>query len=121
GTGEGGESGQADNTGEAAAGILTGTIVTGASSTVITARDIQRSPGTTIQDVLSREAGVQLNPNFFGGVNGAGTTVDLRGFGAFGGSNTVIMINGRRITDVDLAGVDLSTLPKDSIERIEIT
>jgi iron complex outermembrane recepter protein len=102
-------------------GIVTGTIITGASSTVITARDIARSPGLTIQDVLSREPGVQVNPNFYGGVNGVGSTIDLRGFGAFGASNTLIMINGRRITDIDLAGVDLSTLPKDSIERIEIT
>ena len=105
----------------AASGILAGTIIAGASSTVITATDIARSPGTTIQDVLSREPGVQINPNYAGGINGAQSTVDLRGFGAFGPANTLILINGRRITDVDLAGVDISTLPKDSIERIEIT
>jgi iron complex outermembrane receptor protein len=101
-------------------GILTGTMVTGASSTVITAQDIARSPGMTIQEVLSREAGLNTS-SLFGGVNGAGTSVDLRGFGITGQQNTLILINGRRITDIDLAGVDLSTLPKDSIERIEIT
>ena len=38
----------------------TGTGIAGASNSVITAQDIARSPGTTIQDVLSREAGVQI-------------------------------------------------------------
>ena len=64
--------------------------------------------------------GVQLT-RLFGGVNGAKTTVDLRGFGAFATSNTLILINGRRLNDVDMARVDLSTIPLHSIERIEIT
>ena len=38
-----------------ASGIVTGTIITGASSTVITAQEIERSPGQTVQDVLARE------------------------------------------------------------------
>ena len=59
-------------------GIVTGTIITGASSSVITAQDIERSPGRTVQDILSREPGVQVT-NLFGGVNGARSTVDMRG------------------------------------------
>jgi iron complex outermembrane receptor protein len=103
-----------------ASGIVTGTVITGASSTVITAQDIERSPGRTIQDILSREPGVQVT-NLFGSVNGARSTVDMRGFGAAAASNTLILINGRRITDLDLAGVDLASIPRESIERIEIT
>ena len=57
----------------------------------------------------------------FGGVNGAQTNVDLRGFGAFATANSLVLINGRRLNDIDMAGVDLSTIPRDSIERIEIT
>jgi iron complex outermembrane receptor protein len=101
-------------------GIVTGTIITGASSTVITAQEIERSPGRTVQDILSREPGVQVT-NLFGSVNGARSTVDMRGFGATAASNTLILINGRRITDLDLAGVDLASIPRESIERIEIT
>jgi iron complex outermembrane receptor protein len=63
--------------------------------------------------------GVQLQ-SLFGGVNGAKTSVDLRGFGAFATANTLILINGRRLNDIDMAGVDLSTIPRDSVERIEI-
>ena len=59
--------------------------------------------------------------SLYGGVNGAQTNVDVRGFGAFATANTLILINGRRLNDVDLAGVDLSTIPRNSIERIEIT
>lgn len=101
-------------------GIVTGSIITGASSTVITAQEIERSPGRTIQEILSREPGVQVT-NLFGSVNGARSTVDMRGFGAAAASNTLILINGRRITDLDLAGVDLASIPRESIERIEIT
>jgi iron complex outermembrane recepter protein len=94
--------------------------IVGASSTVITAQDIARSPAQTIQEIIAQTPGVQLT-TLYGGVNGAQTNVDVRGFGAFATANTLVLINGRRINDVDLAGVDLSTIPRDSIERIEIT
>jgi iron complex outermembrane receptor protein len=104
----------------APSGIVTGTIITGASSTVITSDEIRRSPGHTVQDVLAREPGVQMR-SLFGGVNGAGTSVDLRGFGAAGISNTLVLINGRRLNDIDMAGVDFNAIPRESIDRIEIT
>ncbi len=98
----------------------TGSGITGASTSVITAEDIARSPGTTLQDLLAQEAGVQTISTS-GGKNGAGTTVDLRGFGATAVSNTLVLLNGRRLTDIDLSGIDFSTIPRDSIQRIEIT
>jgi iron complex outermembrane recepter protein len=94
--------------------------ITGASTTVITAEEIERSPGRTLQDVLAREPGIQAR-SLFGQVNGTSTTVDLRGFGANATSNTLVLINGRRLNDIDLAGVDFSAIPKNSIARIEIT
>jgi iron complex outermembrane recepter protein len=94
--------------------------IVGASSTVITAQDIARSPALTIQEIIGQAPGVQLT-TLYGGVNGAQTNVDVRGFGAFATANTLVLINGRRVNDVDLAGIDLSTIPRDSIERIEIT
>ena len=71
----------------------TGTGIVGASNSVITAQDIARSPGTTIQDVLSREAGVQTWSTT-GANNGATTVVDLRGFGSTASSNTLFLLNG---------------------------
>lgn len=94
--------------------------ITGASTTVITADEIERSPGQSLQDVLERLPGVQVQ-NLFGGVNGTGAVVDLRGFGAAATPNTLVLINGRRVNDVDLSGVDYGAIPRASIERIEVT
>ena len=59
--------------------------------------------------------------SLYGGVNGAKTSVDLRGFGATAMSNTLILVNGRRMSDIDITAIDLSTIPLNAIERIEIT
>lgn len=94
--------------------------ITGASTTIITAEDIERSPGATLQDVLAREPGIQLQ-SLFGGVAGARDVVDMRGFGATATSNVLVLVNGRRLNDIDMAGVDFAAIPRESIERIEIT
>jgi iron complex outermembrane receptor protein len=92
----------------------------GTSKTIITAEEIAHSPALTVQEIIAQVPGVQLT-TLYGAVNGAQTNVDIRGFGAFATANTLVLINGRRLNDLDLAGVDLSTIPRDSIERIEIT
>jgi iron complex outermembrane recepter protein len=94
--------------------------IVGASATVITAEEISHSPSQTLTEIIAQVPGVQLQ-SFYGGVNGAKTSVDIRGFGAFATANTLILVNGRRLNDIDMAGVDLSTIPLNSIERIEIT
>jgi iron complex outermembrane receptor protein len=94
--------------------------IVGASTTVITAQDIARSPAQTLPEILAQVPGIQVQ-TLYGGVAGAQTMVDLRGFGAFATANTLLLINGRRVNDIDLQGVDFSTIPRDSIERIEIT
>ena len=94
--------------------------IVGASTTVITSEDIAHSPAQTVQEIIAQTPGVQLT-SFYGGVNGVGTAVDIRGFGAFATANNLVLINGRRLNDIDMAGVDFSTIPRDSIERIEFT
>jgi len=94
--------------------------ITGASTTVITRDQIERAPQSSLADIIGREAGVQTQ-SLYGGVNGVGTSVDLRGFGATAPSNTLILINGRRLNDWDLQGFDLSTIAKDAVDRVEIT
>ncbi|PZA10579.1 TonB-dependent receptor [Rhodopseudomonas palustris] len=98
----------------------TSNAIIGTSSTVITADDIARSPAQTVQDIIAQTPGVQ-STSLYGGVNGTGSSVDLRGFGATATSNTLFLINGRRLNDLDLQGIDLSSIPLQSIERIEIT
>lgn len=97
-----------------------GGTITGASTSVITADDIAHSPAQTLPDILAQQAGIQTQ-HLFSGTNGSRDTVDLRGFGAFAASNTLILVNGRRYQDFDLQGFDFSSIPLNSIERIEIT
>ncbi len=95
--------------------------IVGTSSTVITKEDIAHSPSNNLPDILGQVPGVQLTTLYGVPANGAKTSVDMRGFGAFATANTLILINGRRLNDIDMAQVDLSTIPLNSIERIEIT
>ena len=99
---------------EAAGGI------TGTSTTIITSVDIERAPQSTLQDLLSRDAGIQTT-TLYGGVNGTGGTVDMRGFGVTAPSNTLVLVDGRRFNDSDVTGFDFSVIPRNSIDRIEIT
>lgn len=94
--------------------------IAGTSTSVITAEQIARSPGESLQDVIGREAGIQTWSTA-GGINGATTTVDIRGFGAAAGSNVLVLVNGRRLNDIDMGGVNFAAIPRNSIERIEIT
>jgi iron complex outermembrane receptor protein len=94
--------------------------ITGASTSVITAADIEKSPAQNLPDILAQTAGVQIM-HVLGGPTGTEDLVDLRGFGAFAQSNVLVLVNGRRFQDFDLQGFDFSSIPLNSIERIEIT
>lgn len=86
--------------------------------TIITAEDIRRSTARTLPELLARQAGV-ITRSLFGN-NGSRATVDIRGFGAASTQNTLLLLDGRRLNDVDLSAVDYSAIPLESIERIEI-
>jgi iron complex outermembrane receptor protein len=86
--------------------------------TVITRQEIEASPARTVPEVLSGQVGIVPSDLF--GNNGANTNIDLRGFGVTGGQNTLILVNGRRVSDIDLSGVKWSAIPLSSVERIEI-
>ena len=91
-----------------------------ASTTIIDAEEIANSPAATLPELLGTVAGVQSR-DLFGGVAGARGTVDMRGFGAPGSQNMLVLLNGRRLNDIDLAAIDYAAVPRESIERIEIT
>jgi iron complex outermembrane receptor protein len=86
--------------------------------TVITEEDIRRSTAKTVPELLSEQTGIVIH-DFFGN-NAATTTVDLRGFGITGTQNTLILLDGRRIADNDLSGIQWGAIPFAAIERIEI-
>lgn len=86
--------------------------------TVITREDIRQSSARTLPELLSTQAGISTRDLF--GNNAASASVDMRGFGAASGQNTLILLDGRRITDPDLSGVQWPAIPFAAIERIEI-
>jgi iron complex outermembrane recepter protein len=87
-------------------------------SVVLGPDELASIPANNLADVLDTVAGI--NTSRFYGVSGAQSSVDLLGFGATGTQNTLILLNGRRLNDVDLAAVDFAAIPLAAIERIEI-
>src|SRR5256714_7887992 len=84
--------------------------------TVITADDIRKSASSNLPDILAQFGLLQIR-------NLAGTQnqqIDLRGFGVTGDQNTLILIDGLRITENDFESAPLSAITLESIERIEI-
>jgi iron complex outermembrane receptor protein len=88
-----------------------------ANITVISEQQIARSTAETVPDLLRTVEGVLIN-DISG--NGRTYTVDLRGFGETAGVNTLVLIDGRRINQVDLSATDWTLIPLEQVERIEI-
>jgi iron complex outermembrane receptor protein len=84
---------------------------------VITQEEIERSFAQTTVDLLRNQVGVVVND-----LRGTGKNVfmDIRGFGEIGPLNIVVLVDGRRVNEIDLSGVDWSQIPLEQIERIEI-
>ncbi|MDF1781534.1 MAG: TonB-dependent receptor [Alcanivoracaceae bacterium] len=85
---------------------------------IIDRQTIEQSSATTLPDLLSEFGGVhtlKINAD-----SNAGANVDLLGFGSTAGQNTLILLDGQRITPSDLSSVDFSAIPLNAIERIEI-
>ncbi|HUQ74163.1 MAG TPA: TonB-dependent receptor [Burkholderiales bacterium] len=89
-----------------------------ASVTVITEEDIRRSAARTLPELLAGEVGFTTKDLY--GNNAAYTSTDLRGFGVTGPQNTLVLLDGRRLNDFDLSGVQWPAIPLASIERVEI-
>jgi len=88
-----------------------------ANVTVITKEEIDQSNAKTVVDILRDKVDVIVT-DYYG--NGKSTSVDVRGFGETGPLNTLVLVDGRRVNEIDLSGVDWSQIPLDQVERIEI-
>jgi iron complex outermembrane receptor protein len=99
---------------------------TAAPIEVITREDIRASGLQTIQEVvrqITANNNGSIAPSFTNGFSASGTAVSLRGLGP---NNTLVLVNGRRLANFGLADdghasyPDLSQLPFDAVERIEV-
>ncbi len=83
---------------------------------VIGEEDIRRSSATTLPELLSQRAGIRTRD-----LSGSpDVQVDMRGFGIFGDQNTLVLLDGRRVSEYEQATVNWSAIPLSSIERIEV-
>jgi len=84
---------------------------------VIDRETIVKSGATTIAELLLTQTNIQLS-SLYG--NGTRTTISLRGFGSNAFANTLILIDGRRLNNPDIASADIQGIQLDDIEQIEI-
>jgi iron complex outermembrane receptor protein len=86
-------------------------------ASTITAAEIRAAGIDNVNEAIRKIGGV------YGRQSTSGTRdfdLDLRGFGTNSSQNLVILVDGVRISENELAGAALSAIPVDSVERIEI-
>ncbi len=88
-----------------------------ANVTVITEEDIANSTASDIPGLLRSQVNIQVtdiagNQRFY--------NVDLRGFGETAPANTLVLVDGRRVNQPSLNGVDWMQVPLERVKRIEI-
>jgi len=92
-------------------------VTTPSSISIITSEEIEKSGASNIAEVLSTQASIQLS-DLFG--NGSRVQVSMRGFADNAKSNTLILVDGRRLNNPDLAAADLSGISLKDVKQIEI-
>ena len=97
--------------------IQTPLIETSTNVTIITQEDIKDAGARTLIDVFDREPGI-ITSNLLN--NPKRAQIDIRGYGEAAPQNVLFLVDGRRINSIDLSGTDLSQIPIDIIERVEI-
>ncbi|MBL8568247.1 MAG: TonB-dependent receptor [Phreatobacter sp.] len=86
----------------------------GSAVTVVTEEQIRDQGATSVPDVLRLVPGVAVNQS---GGRGGLTQLRLRGAEA---NQTLIVVDGIPINDVNSGDADLANIPVDAIERIEV-
>jgi iron complex outermembrane recepter protein len=84
--------------------------------TVITDEEIRQSTATSVPELLSQFAGIHVRDS----TGSPNWQVDLRGFGITGDQNTLVLLDGQRLSEFELTTVKWSSIPLSSIERIEV-
>ncbi|WP_285163234.1 TonB-dependent receptor [Shewanella goraebulensis] len=86
-----------------------------ANVNVIDQVDIEMSGAVSLTDLLRSQAGIQVSDN------NSGTTFAMRGFTASqAASNTLILIDGRRLNNIDISAPSINAVPLNQVERVEV-
>jgi iron complex outermembrane receptor protein len=85
--------------------------------TVITADEIAESGAVNVVDVLETVPGVR----FTDGTGGPGSeTVSMRGFGENSFGRVLVLVDGKRLNNPDMKGINWNAIPLAAIERVEV-
>ena len=84
--------------------------------TVITSEQIASHTARTLPELLSQEAGITVRDS----TGSPDRQIDMRGFGVTGDQNTLVLLNGQRLNEIELTSMRWSSIPMETIERIEI-
>ena len=87
-------------------------------ASVITADQIRRAGSSDVNQAIRKIGGVFGRQSLDGSPDFG---LDLRGFGTNSSQNMVVVLDGVRMSENELTGAALSTIPIDSVERIDIT
>ncbi|ADR19783.1 TonB-dependent receptor [Calditerrivibrio nitroreducens] len=83
---------------------------------ILTYEDIQKLNPADTYDLLEKISGINIKS-----YDKKNVTVNIGGFvGDKAGLNNVIMVNGRKITNPDMSNPDLTLIPVDTIDRVEV-
>lgn len=96
---------------------LQSSVPTPAAITVIDRAEIEASGARHVAEVLRGRGGVQLRDPYG---DGSRAVVSMRGFGENAAANTLVLVDGRRLNNSDLAAPDLNSIALKDVERIEI-
>ena len=91
----------------------------GSSTKVYTQDFISNSTASNLAELMGNIPGIQYR-DLYGGAGQINATIDMRGFGAVAKANTLIMINGRKLNDLDMGGMSWDLIPAETIEKIEV-
>ena len=86
-------------------------------ATVITAADIRNAGMTNVNEAIRKLAGIYGSQNAYGTDDFA---LDMNGFGADSQNNLVVMIDGIRLSENEQTTALMSSIPIESVARIEI-
>lgn len=86
-------------------------------ATVITAGEIRSAGAADVNQAIRKIGGVYGRQGLDGSPDFG---LDLRGFGTNSSQNVVVLVDGVRMNENELTGTVLSTIPIDTVERIEI-
>ncbi len=92
--------------------------VVGSSTTIINNKMIRENSHLSLGSLLSRFSGINFE-NLYSGVD-VKSSVKIRGFGEQASRNVLVLLNGIRISDMTIAGANLSRVPIESVYKIEI-